>query len=547
MDASCRFACARKRALVLLARPSARFDEPRARAACPLLLAFSLALLACETPEPGANPPPQNGTFDAASSIPPAPFDAGLPPQIGLDATLGAGSDANGAAPAASPLPCEVSAILSQHCGSCHGQTTNFGAPMSLVTWNDLHKPSARRPDRLQHQLVLERVKNDASPMPPAPNPRLSADKIATLERWVAQGAPAGTQACTPSAGNPDAGSDAGPSPSSEVPKPADCQATYELRAHGGTGAEDTTPFPISSNPTLEGNQYHCFYFKPPYNAGYGLLWFESLLDNTPKLHHWILYASDQKVQPDGTSAPCNANQPGSYFVVGWAPGATNTVVSNDVMLQLPSGPNAQLILELHYYNNTGKSEPDRTGVRFCTGAPNTRPHTAAVHTLGTEGICIEPNTRGHEVAGSCLPRSDMGDIHITGVWPHMHKRARRMQVVVKRSGGMADVIHDAPFDFNAQIFHPKQNVVVRAGDSVETHCFYDNDSSEAIKYGERTQDEMCYAFITAWPAGSLLPTGGGGGGASLGLPANRCADALSILGSCNGILDAPVTVEHPP
>jgi hypothetical protein len=527
---------------------SRAWDRTRCAHAEWLLLA--LALLACETTSPSAEPPPYSQQ-DAAISAPPQTLDAGVfMPPLGPDAALGSVPDATVSGPAISPLPCDVSAILTQHCGSCHGQSTNFGAPMSLVTWNDLHKAAPRAPGKLNYQVVLERMKNDATPMPPAPNPRVSADKIATLERWIAAGAPAGTQACMPIGGNPDAGAtpDAGSSdPSSIVPKPADCQETFELRAHGGTGASDTTPFQISSNPTLEGNQYHCFYFKPPYQAGSGLLWFESILDNTPKLHHWILYATENRVQPDGTSAPCNANQPGAYFVVGWAPGATNTVVSNDVMLQLPSGPNAQLILELHYFNNTGVSSPDRTGLRFCTAGRNTRPHEAAVHTLGSEGICIDPFTRNHEVAGSCQPRTDMGDIHITGVWPHMHKLARRMQVTVRRSGGQSEVIHDAPFDFNAQIFHPKQDVIVRAGDSVETRCFFDNDSAEYIKYGERTQDEMCYAFITAWPAGSLLPPGGGGDGTSLGLPLNRCADPLSIFGSCNGILDAPITVEHPP
>jgi mono/diheme cytochrome c family protein len=511
-------------------------------------VALASASLACEEPplEPGrdAGPAP---TYDA-NIAPALPWDAsaGNPTTGGLTAGgLGGGASTGGTgggidAGAPSMLPCDVSAILSQHCANCHGSTTNFGAPMPLVSWEDLQRKSARTPDRSYFQLVLERVKNDASPMPPAPNGRLSSAQVASLERWVTQGAPKGTQTCM----QPAPGGDGGTSLNGAVvPKPADCQNTYELKAHGGSSEGDQTPFQISSNPSLEGNQYQCFYFKPPYQAGAGMLWFESILDNTPRLHHWILYATDNATHAPGTSAGCNAAQNGSYFVVGWAPGATNEFVANDVMLELPSGPNAGLILEVHYYNDTRQSATDASGVRFCTGPANTRPHLAGVHTLGTEGICVEPNTRGHEVKGTCVP-APSGDVHITGIWPHMHQQARRMKVTINRQNGSSEVIHDAPFDFNAQIYHPKTDVVVHPGDTIDTHCFYDNDGAQQIHYGERTQDEMCYAFTTAWPAGALTPAGGGTSGGGL---LNRCADLLSILDSCNGIFDAPANAEHPP
>jgi cytochrome c553 len=449
------------------------------------------------------------------------------------------GGNANLDAGAASALPCEVSAILGQHCASCHGSPTNFGAPMSLVSWDDLQRKSSRTPDRAYFQLMLERVKNDASPMPPAPNARLSSAEIASLEQWVAQGTPKATQTCT--SAPTDAGPyDAGPA----TTKPADCQTTFELRAHGGTGEDDHTPFKMSSDPALEGNQYQCFYFTPPYTAGSGMLWYESILDNTPHLHHWILYGSENASHPSGTSAPCNASVPGAYFIVGWAPGATNTAIPNDVQLQLPSGPNTQLILEVHYFNDSGQPQQDSTGVRFCSAAPGTRPHEAAVHTLGTEGICLQPNTPSTEVQGTCEPNPPQGESHITGIWPHMHKHARHMKVVINRANGGSDVIHDAPFDFNAQVFHPKSDVVVRTGDTIETHCTYENNSSEQVHYGERTQDEMCYAFVTAWPAGSLAPAFASRGPTDL---INRCGEELSIFGSCNGIADAPMTVAHPP
>jgi mono/diheme cytochrome c family protein len=540
------------------------------RSCMPLLLALlsTCALAACtseESPAPAGTCRPgqvgqcscgatfgsvtctPNGTWGVCQCTTPALADAGS--SAGFDASGAANPaqpgtpDAGGApAPADDALPCEVAALFKAHCADCHGTVTQNTAPMSLVTWNDLQKPAPRTAGKLTREVVLDRIKSTSSPMPPAPYPRLSAAEIASYEQWLSKGAAKATSASCQSTPATPSGGDAGlASPGTNLPKPSDCESTFSLTAHGTTGESDKSKFKISSQPALEGNQYHCFYFKPPYNAGEGMLWYDSILDNKAHLHHWILYATDNATHASGTSAPCNAAEPGAYFVAGWAPGATNASVPPDASLLLPSGANAGLILEVHYYNDSGMEQLDSTGVTFCTAKTSVRPHTAGIHTLGSEGICVQPGARMQEVVGTCTPRSDRGDIHITGVWPHMHKRARRQKVVIKRKSGMSEVIHDEPFDFNAQVFYPKGDIVVKAGDTVETHCYYDNDSSQPVHFGERTQDEMCYAFIAAWPAGALAPSTASTQGV------NRCADDLSILGSCNGIADRPVTVEHPP
>jgi mono/diheme cytochrome c family protein len=545
--------------LMLLARRSARLD---------VLLAWLgvLSALGCTSEDPpaaaGACQPGQvsqcacgatfgmltcgaNATWGLCQCASSVLTDASAP--VGSDAGSGlvmqpAARDAGNptSAPAGSdPLPCEIAGLLEKHCASCHGAETQSGAPMSLVTWNDLQKPGARTSARTTRDLVLERIKSASAPMPPAPFPRLSAAEIATYEQWLSKGAAKGTStSCqsTPAMPSGDAGVTMG-----NLPKPNDCESTFTLKAHGASGETDTSKFRVSPTPALEGNQYHCFFFKPPYGAGQSMLWYDSILDNRARLHHWILYATENATQPSGTSAPCNAAQPGAYFVAGWAPGATNASVPPDASLALPSGPNAGLILEVHYYNETGKEQLDGSGLTFCTAKESARAHVAGMHTLGSEAICVAPGARAHEVVGQCTPRSDRGDIHITGVWPHMHKIARRQRIVIKRKNGASEVIHDEPFDFNSQIFYPKGDIVVRAGDTVETHCYFDNDGTQEVHFGERTQDEMCYAFVAAWPAGALTPSITSSQGV------NRCADDLSILGSCNGIADRPITVDHPP
>ncbi|HEY6558606.1 MAG TPA: hypothetical protein VI072_15090 [Polyangiaceae bacterium] len=441
----------------------------------------------------------------------------------------GAGGGGN-----ATGLPCDVQTILQQKCQQCHGNPTNFAAPMPLVTHADLTANGRVTTTQTVHQLVAQRVADDARPMPPAPHARLSAAEIAVLQNWSNSGAPAGGTTC--------GGGGTGGSGGGGVIAPADCRNTYELRAHGQQIAGDTSPYPVPVGGEM-GNKYMCFYFAPPYAAGSQAFYFDSLFDktNTKYLHHWLLYGIDNKRAPDNTFAPCSAAEPGAYLLAGWAPGAQPNVMKPDVGLGMPSGPNAQLILEVHYYNPNNELAFDSTGVKFCTAPGNTRPHTAGVHFTGSEGICIEPNST-RTISGECVPRGDMGDVHINSVWPHMHQMGRRMKIDILRANGTVEVLHDAAFDFNSQISYDKGDVVLRPGDRMRTDCTYQNTSTRRIPFGEKTQDEMCFGFIVAWPAGALAihpldPRIIIGGGLQ---PARRCLDPLGIFSSCNGLADYP-------
>ena len=420
-------------------------------------------------------------------------------------------------------LPCDVANVLAQHCWECHGETPSFGAPMPLTSWDALQRPAPSSPQNTTAELVLARVEDDVHPMPPAPHARLSVRDLATLTSWVEASTPRSTEQCA----NVMADGEADP----PERMPDDCEQTLEFRAHGGTPRDDGSKFALDAHP-VDDNQHQCFYFDALYGADQGMLWYEPIVDNKPVLHHWVLYGVDKKTHENGTSAPCEATDLGSYALAGWAPGANNTVVPDDVALTLPSGPNAGLILQLHYYNSTGRPQDDASGIRLCTGAKNRRAHTAAIHMLDNQNICLAPGA-DTQVAGTCSPRTDMGDIHITGVWPHMHKLGRRMQLTINRVDGTKEIIHDTPFDFNAQVFYPQDSVVMHKGDTLETRCFFKNDTAKQVRFGELTQNEMCLAFVTAWPAGALadaLSTAAGPVGLNL---VNRCNDLLAGLPIC--------------
>ncbi|HTR49258.1 MAG TPA: hypothetical protein VMJ10_01045 [Kofleriaceae bacterium] len=106
--------------------------------------------------------------------------------------SAGGGSNAN----ATGDLPCDVQTILSDHCTSCHGDPPSNGAPMSLVTYDDLIAPGTDGQSIAQRALV--RMTSTTMPMPPAPSAPVAATDIATFQAWVDAAMPPGTACSSP-------------------------------------------------------------------------------------------------------------------------------------------------------------------------------------------------------------------------------------------------------------------------------------------------------------------------------------------------------------
>ena len=45
---------------------------------------------------------------------------------------------------------------------------------------------------------------------------------------------------------------------------------------------------------------------------------------------------------------------------------------------------------------------------------------------------------------------------------------------------------------------------VINPGDRLETTCSFTNTTDTMVTFGERTEDEMCFNFVLAWPANAL-------------------------------------------
>jgi hypothetical protein len=84
---------------------------------------------------------------------------------------------------------CAARLVLRDNCEVCHGVAPVIGAPISLVTIDDLRLWS-RNYGKYIYELVMERIHDAQLPMPPhAWNDPLTPEEVATLDVWIAGGA----------------------------------------------------------------------------------------------------------------------------------------------------------------------------------------------------------------------------------------------------------------------------------------------------------------------------------------------------------------------
>jgi hypothetical protein len=465
---------------------------------------------------------------------------------------------------------CAVEAILEDNCQNCHNQDLLFGAPMPLITHADLmaSTPFDGRPAYLAS---LDRVRATVNPMPPPPNEQLSAADIATLQAWVDAGTPSGNcdvptsgaGGTSNAGGSPSVGgtSSTGGAPSvGGAPStggnpndyPADCVdcgdyactdgTPIAFRAHQNPVPGDTEPFDAGTvGASGDPNSYECFYFKIPWSSTAQLIGHRPIIDNKRVMHHWLLYASDTPpldLQDGGRRSRCQF-QPDANRVLlaGWAPGTPGTNMPPNVGQALPRSSNAFVTLEIHYFNTQpGVEALDRSGVEVClTDTP--RQHEAAMHWLGTENISIPP--MGQATAGdTCTPNQGQAAT-ILRVWPHMHLTGTHAKLELIRSNGARETLHDRAFSFDNQaMYELDQPVVVNPGDHLDTRCTFENPEARTINFGEGSDEEMCYMFTLAYPAGALhngrdgclQPLGCVPGGI------RRCIDNENILTAIGGL-----------
>lgn len=265
---------------------------------------------------------------------------------------------------------------------------------------------------------------------------------------------------------------------------PAECDDVYEIRAHapGNPSAPYTVPAGAEIHPQIPVN--------PPWGTQrVQAIATKPINDNKKVVHHWIMYN-------------------GIAFLSSWAPGDNDPVnLPEGVGLELPTTPGS-IRLDMHYFNKTGRTaETDRSGLELCVvrGA-KLRKNIAAVH-MGFSviaGLSIPPGRKNHDVTSSCRVTATQ-PVYLLTAGPHAHKLAKHMKFTVRKANGQQVVMHDGPFQFGEEgTYFLNPPLQLQTGDTVTTTCTFDNDTTRTVRFGDSTEDEMCFNFAMYYPKGGL-------------------------------------------
>jgi hypothetical protein len=285
------------------------------------------------------------------------------------------------------------------------------------------------------------------------------------------------------------------------TPRPG--ETCYDFQSHNGMTADDRTPYEVPA-----GEHYEQFYFKVPWPDNSVATRFGSKIDNRKVLHHWLLFSSSRSSSLDGTHEPSSGSQlgdSGAQMMAGWALGGDDVEFPEDIGLLLP--PSGVLNVSWHFYNQGSAVEKDQSAAQVCVVDRSQRKNIASWSSLGTEdlgGAVGMPARQRSDYSGTCRNRSSE-PVTIWAFMPHMHQLGRQMKSVVSRVDGTEETIFDKAFDFNSQIHYPMSPMVVlQPGDRIKSTCTFENTTNAPVAYGPSSDQEMCYMFTFAYPAGAL-------------------------------------------
>ena len=436
------------------------------------------------------------------------------------------GTTSGGGGSGAGSLPCDVAGVVRAKCQLCHGATPLFGAPSPIVTYADTQASARTMPSSKVWQTMQQYVhtSDPVTHMPPSSQAQLSSAELATLDAWFAASAPSGSGSCGSSSGSGGGGGSSGGSGGNATGSgggsttdtgggggsagaaggggggtQASCTITHTMVAHapGNPSGKYVVP-----NPTND--FYICFNFKSPFAANELATGFMPIVDDTRVIHHWILYASTQNLTDGSTTSNCVLPTVSSSdtMIAGWAPGGQPTILDPDVGLSMQY-PYFQL--QVHYNNQRYADAADASGVGICS-TTDPRPNVAGIVTLGNMFFSIPAGAKNYPVTSNCsnLAADGKTPMNVIITTPHMHLLGTGFQTQLTHNGTNMGNLSDVPlgtWNFEDQRHYvqmPRRQVL--PGDVLTTTCYYNNPTSNAVGFGVKTTDEMCFDFVAVYP-----------------------------------------------
>jgi mono/diheme cytochrome c family protein len=399
----------------------------------------------------------------------------------------------------------DVLPIFQQHCEACHrpGQM----APFSTQSYEDV-RPWARSIKQKTESRYMPPWHLDRTVGEYDPDPSLSDEQIATIAKWVDNGAPKGDPKDAPA---PMTWTDDNTWQFGEQPDLIISAPTANIPAIG----PDKYPTPSVPSGMTEDR-----YIK----------WIQ-VLPGQPKVVHHVLVFAHQAASANGprpaadlqnarrggnNNAPDNPNNAGATNpfnrgaignetvtrITEFARGNDGDVYDENVGLLLQAG--AVISFEIHYHPNGESAVVDNTkvGIKFFPKG------FVPKHLVSTQGIS---GGELHIAPGDPASRSDSyftlnQPARLISFQPHMHYRGSAMQLEAILPNGQVQLVTDVPhFIWTWQITYPyKYQPAFPKGTMLHSIAWHDNsagnkenpDPTAFVGGGPRTVDEMNIGWL---------------------------------------------------
>lgn len=239
---------------------------------------------------------------------------------------------------------------------------------------------------------------------------------------------------------------------------------------------------------TLQPGQekYYCWTFRSPSEA-------EAITKVEPisgkLVHHLVLFSTTQ-AEPDGFfECP-------QLVKLNWRPiwaegtGGNPLAVPDGVGFEVPA--NTQYLVQFHLLNATDNPVTERSGLNLTYADDPASLMPAGLFALGSLSLDIPANQSDFTQTTSCNADKT---IHAFAAFPHMHQLGTKLEL--DANGQMAYKID--PWVFGNQPMDPVSFDITQ-GEPLSATCHWNNTTGHDVKFGESTNDEMCFMVLFAYP-----------------------------------------------
>jgi hypothetical protein len=208
--------------------------------------------------------------------------------------------------------------------------------------------------------------------------------------------------------------------------------------------------------------------------------------------HHTFLTIGEPS-GPDGVTA-CDVTVHHRQPIFGSGVGTNPIELPEGVAMKLTAG--SQVLLNLHLFNTGGEDLSGSSGTKIVPI------EESEVEYLGENiaAVKVDLNIPPNQVTSQGGSSTMAADTTIFAVLPHMHQLGIHTKVVAESSIDGERVLHDGPYDFDAQLYYPVEPTRMAAGDKVRFECTWRNTTDRTIHFGDSSLDEMCAIGLYRFP-----------------------------------------------